>query len=184
MDVATRGDLAQVEWAVLATAQRAMVATMQAACRVAEEQATDCPHCGGTDRRREGTDRRILRCVFGRVALALLALPPLDEASEPVKALAEANDYLQRQGMRWKRATAEALAAQPPVLGGTPLTQGLFKVAASRSVSVAVPHSRAGRGPVAGRRPGHQAARGRLIPHRPIAPRTLNRPCSDPDVSR
>jgi hypothetical protein len=70
VDVPTSGDLAQVEQAVLAAGRQAMAEAMRAACRAVAAQATACPHCGGADLRSEGTDRRVLLCVFGRVVLA------------------------------------------------------------------------------------------------------------------
>jgi hypothetical protein len=70
VDVPPSGGLDGVEQAVLAAGRQAMVEAMRVACRVVEEQTTACPHCGGADLRSEGTDRRVLLCVFGRVALA------------------------------------------------------------------------------------------------------------------
>jgi hypothetical protein len=70
VEVPASGDLAQVEQAVLAAGRQAMAEAMRAACRAIEERITACSHCGGAALRSEGTDTRVLLCVFGRVELA------------------------------------------------------------------------------------------------------------------
>ncbi|HEX5505891.1 MAG TPA: hypothetical protein VFW96_24955, partial [Thermomicrobiales bacterium] len=70
VEVPASGDLDEVERAVLAAGRRAMAAAMRAACRAVEARVTACPHCGGAAWRSAGTDRRVLLCSFGRVALA------------------------------------------------------------------------------------------------------------------
>ena len=70
VDVPATGQLDEMERAVLTAGRQAMAEAMQAGCRVAEEQTTTCPDCGGAEFRSEGTDTRVLLCVFGRVELA------------------------------------------------------------------------------------------------------------------
>jgi hypothetical protein len=70
VEVPASGALDEVERAVLAAGRRAMAAALRAACRAIEAQVVACPHCGGGALRSEGTDRRVLLCSFGRVALA------------------------------------------------------------------------------------------------------------------
>ncbi|HEX5506805.1 MAG TPA: hypothetical protein VFW96_29600, partial [Thermomicrobiales bacterium] len=69
VEVPASGDLDQLEQAVLAAGRRAMAAALRAACRALEARVATCPHCGGGALRSAGTDTRVLRCQFGRVAL-------------------------------------------------------------------------------------------------------------------
>jgi hypothetical protein len=71
VELPARGDVEQVEALVAAAGRQAMVAAMRQACHAYAGQAVACPACGRAATQRDGQVGRVLRCRFGRVALAL-----------------------------------------------------------------------------------------------------------------
>lgn len=69
VDVPPEGDINTLEKLVTAAGRQAMTEVIQAGMREYEGQHTACPHCGGTQTRGIGTDKRVLLMGFGRVVL-------------------------------------------------------------------------------------------------------------------
>src|SRR6266581_5327081 len=66
---ATAG-LSQREQQIQQAGQQAMREALKQAIRQQEEHHNTCPHCGGKQRRLEGTVRRSIATTFGRVEVA------------------------------------------------------------------------------------------------------------------
>lgn len=62
--------LSDLETQIQEAGRQAMRTALGTALRAIEEQQRVCPHCGSQQARTEGTDRRVLRTLFGRVVLA------------------------------------------------------------------------------------------------------------------
>lgn len=71
VDVPATASLPDLEGLIQEAGQRAMRLALGEAVRAYETQHQTCPHCGNMLVRGEGTDRRVLRTLFGRVVLAL-----------------------------------------------------------------------------------------------------------------
>jgi hypothetical protein len=67
MELAATASLTQMEQQIQEAGQQAMREALKQAIRHWEDQNTTCPHCGQQQRRLEGTVRRMMATVFGRV---------------------------------------------------------------------------------------------------------------------
>src|SRR5437016_6520215 len=67
IEIAASASLAQMEHQVQDIGQQAMREAFKQAIRHLEDQQQACPHCGATQRRLEGTVRRVIATTFGRV---------------------------------------------------------------------------------------------------------------------
>jgi hypothetical protein len=70
IEIAASASLAQIEQQVQEIGQQAMREAFKQTIRQWEEQQQACPHCGGKQRRLEGTVRRVIATLFGRVQVA------------------------------------------------------------------------------------------------------------------
>lgn len=70
VDVPATTSIADLELVIQEAGQQAMRMALCQAVRAYEAQHQTCPHCGNTLVQGEGTDRRVLRTIFGRVVLA------------------------------------------------------------------------------------------------------------------
>ena len=64
IEIAASADLAEIEQQVQEVGQQAMRAALKHTIRYWEDQQQACPHCGATQRRLEGTTRRVLATTF------------------------------------------------------------------------------------------------------------------------
>ena len=67
MELAASASLSQMEQQIQEAGQQAMREALKQAIRQWEELQVSCPHCGEKQRRLEGTMRRVIATVFGRV---------------------------------------------------------------------------------------------------------------------
>ncbi len=67
MELAATANLTQMEQQIQEAGQQAMREALKQAIRHWEDQNTTCPYCGQQQRRLEGTVRRMIATVFGRV---------------------------------------------------------------------------------------------------------------------
>ncbi len=69
IEIGATADLAEMEQQIQEVGQQAMQAAFKQVIRHWEDQQQACPHCGGTQRRLEGTMRRVIATLFGRVVV-------------------------------------------------------------------------------------------------------------------
>lgn len=69
MEIAATASLTQMEQEIQEAGQQAMREALKQAIRQHEEEQRICPQCGETQRRLEGTTRRTVATVFGRVVV-------------------------------------------------------------------------------------------------------------------
>jgi hypothetical protein len=67
MEIAASASFSQMEQQIQEAGQQAMREALKQAIRQREELQVPCPHCGDKQRRLEGTMRRVIATVFGRV---------------------------------------------------------------------------------------------------------------------
>src|SRR2546426_2447620 len=67
MEIAATATLTQMEQQIQEAGQQAMREALKQTIRQWEEQNPSCPHCGHQQHRLEGTTRRMISTVFGRV---------------------------------------------------------------------------------------------------------------------
>lgn len=67
IEMAASVDLSQMEQQIQEAGQQAMREAMKQAIRQWEDQRPCCPRCGQQQRRLEGTVRRVIATLFGRV---------------------------------------------------------------------------------------------------------------------
>jgi transposase-like protein len=67
IEIAASASLTQMEQQIQEAGQQAMREALKQAIRQWEDQTPTCPHCGQKQRRLEGTTRRVIATVFGRV---------------------------------------------------------------------------------------------------------------------
>ena len=67
MEIAATASLSQMEQQIQQAGQQAMREALKQAIRHWEDQHQTCPSCGQQQRRLEGTVRRMIATVFGRV---------------------------------------------------------------------------------------------------------------------
>jgi transposase-like protein len=67
IELAASASLTQMEQQIQEAGQQAMREALKQAIRQWEDQQVACPHCGEKQRRLEGTTRRVIATVFGRV---------------------------------------------------------------------------------------------------------------------
>src|SRR6266516_3727783 len=70
IEIAATAGLSQREQQIQQAGQQAMREALKQAIRQQEEHHNKCPHCGGKQRRLEGTVRRSIATTFGRVQVA------------------------------------------------------------------------------------------------------------------
>ncbi len=124
LDVPATAAISELELLIQEAGQQAMRLALGEAVRAYEAQHQTCPHCGSRLVHGEGTDRRVLRTLFGRVVLAPRRLRcqscgrgfrPAQECLAPLKgqqvtpALARAAI---QAGAAWPYATAARELAQ------------------------------------------------------------------------
>jgi hypothetical protein len=69
VEVPATTSIPDLELAIQEAGQQAMRMALRQAVRAYEAQHQTCPHCGNSLVQGEGTDRRVLRTIFGRVVL-------------------------------------------------------------------------------------------------------------------
>jgi hypothetical protein len=69
IEMAASASLTEMEQQIQEAGRQAMREAMKRAIRQWEDQQQACPHCGGKQRRLEGTTRRVIATTFGRVAV-------------------------------------------------------------------------------------------------------------------
>ena len=69
IEIGATASLTQMEEQIQEAGQQAMREALKQAIRQWEDQTSTCPHCGQKQRRLEGTTRRVIATVFGRVAV-------------------------------------------------------------------------------------------------------------------
>lgn len=67
IELAASASLTEMEQQIQAAGRQAMRAALKQAIRQWEDQSPTCPHCGDKRRRLEGTTRRVIATLFGRV---------------------------------------------------------------------------------------------------------------------
>jgi transposase len=67
IEIAASASLSEMEQQVQEIGQQAMREAFKQAIRQWEDQQQACPHCGAKQRRLEGTVRRVIATLFGRV---------------------------------------------------------------------------------------------------------------------
>jgi hypothetical protein len=67
IELEATASLTQMEQRIQEAGRQAMREALKQAIRQWEDQNSMCPHCGGKQRRLEGTTRRVIATVFGRV---------------------------------------------------------------------------------------------------------------------
>jgi hypothetical protein len=70
IEIAASASLAEIEQQVQEIGQQAMREAFKQTIRQWEEQQQACPHCGAKQRRLEGSVRRVIATLFGRVQVA------------------------------------------------------------------------------------------------------------------
>ena len=74
LELPSSGDINELESLVLEAGRRAMVDALCAACKEYEEVVTECPNCHSQLLQSEGTNKRVVLCIFGRVELTMRRL--------------------------------------------------------------------------------------------------------------
>lgn len=69
IEIAASASLSEMEQQIQEAGQQAMREALKQTIRHWEDQRTACPHCGGKQRRLEGTVRRSIATTFGRVSV-------------------------------------------------------------------------------------------------------------------
>jgi len=69
IELAATASLTEMEQQIREVGQQAMRETLKQVVRHWEDQQQACPHCGNTQRRLEGTVRRVIATTFGRVGV-------------------------------------------------------------------------------------------------------------------
>ena len=69
MEIAATASLTQMEQQIQQAGQQAMREALKQAVRQWEDQHPTCPHCGAKAHRLEGTTRRVIATLFGRVTV-------------------------------------------------------------------------------------------------------------------
>lgn len=69
IEIEASASLPKMEEQIQEAGRQAMREAMKRAIRQWEDQQQACPHCGGQQRRLEGTTRRVIATTFGRVAV-------------------------------------------------------------------------------------------------------------------
>jgi hypothetical protein len=69
IEIGATASLSEMEQSIQEAGQQAMREALKQAIRQGEDQQVACPHCGQKQRRLEGTVRRVIATVFGRVAV-------------------------------------------------------------------------------------------------------------------
>jgi len=69
LEIEASASITAMEQQIQEAGQQAMREAMKRAIRQWEDQQQACPHCGGKQRRLEGTTRRVIATTFGRVAV-------------------------------------------------------------------------------------------------------------------
>lgn len=69
IEIAATADLTQMEQQIQQAGHQAMREALKQAVRQWEDQHPGCPHCGAVPHRLEGTTRRVIATLFGRVAV-------------------------------------------------------------------------------------------------------------------
>lgn len=69
IELSASASLGQMEQQIQQAGQQAMREAFKQAIRQREEQQVSCPYCGSQQRRVEGTLRRVIATVFGRLAV-------------------------------------------------------------------------------------------------------------------
>src|SRR6185312_5391574 len=67
IEIDASASFTQMEEQIQQAGQQAMREALKQAVRQREDQQVACPHCGQKQRRLEGTTRRVIATVFGRV---------------------------------------------------------------------------------------------------------------------
>jgi transposase-like protein len=69
IEISATASISQMEQRMQEAGQKAVREALKQAIRQREDQNVVCPHCGQKQRRLEGTVRRVIATVFGRVAV-------------------------------------------------------------------------------------------------------------------
>src|SRR6266567_123946 len=69
MEIAATASLSEMEQQIQQAGQQAMREALKQAVRQWEDQHLVCPHCGAQAHRLEGTTRRVIATLFGRVTV-------------------------------------------------------------------------------------------------------------------
>ena len=69
MEIAATVSLSEMEQQIQQAGQQAMREALKQAVRQWEDQHPACPHCGAKAHRLEGTTRRVIATLFGRVTV-------------------------------------------------------------------------------------------------------------------
>jgi len=69
IEISATASLTEMEQQIQQVGQQAMRETLKQVVRHWEDQQQACPHCGNTQRRLEGTVRRVIATTFGRVGV-------------------------------------------------------------------------------------------------------------------
>ena len=69
LEISASATLSTMEQQIQEAGQQAMREALKQAVRQFEDQQPTCPHCGEKQRRLEGTARRVIATLFGRVAV-------------------------------------------------------------------------------------------------------------------
>src|SRR2546425_5283168 len=69
MEIAATASLSEMEQQIQQAGQQAMREALKQAVRQWEDQHPACPHCGAQAHRLEGTTRRVIATLFGRVTV-------------------------------------------------------------------------------------------------------------------
>jgi hypothetical protein len=69
LEISATASLQELEGRMQEAGQQAIREGLKQALRQVEDQQTQCPHCGQSQRRLEGTVRRVVSTVFGRVSV-------------------------------------------------------------------------------------------------------------------
>jgi transposase-like protein len=70
IEIGATASLTEMEQHIQEAGQQGMREALKQAIRQREDQQVSCPHCGQKQRRLEGTVRRVIATVFGRVEVA------------------------------------------------------------------------------------------------------------------
>ena len=70
LEIGASASITEMEQRIQEAGQQGMREALKQAIRQREDQQVSCPHCGRKQRRLEGTTRRVIATVFGRVEVA------------------------------------------------------------------------------------------------------------------